>query len=1493
MEPTTPAVLVPATQTTTADQPGDAADSTFNSHFDSHSQSYLLDAIRRGPHSSPAPRLPPQRSLAASRSEDGVVLARAKRARFSQEPDQDEEEVEGEEGDLSTVADSQVPRPNPASSPHSRSRRAHRDSDAIDYSVSQPVEGPGNSGEYGDGFLGGTQAQSLDASWKKSRRTSGGSSRMTERQGEGEGEEMGVQEDEADGEVSMDLTRAGGGLLDNENGEEHVPLPISPDGQPDSQKENPSSRPSTNPTPSAPFSLRTSFANLENDAPTPSSSPAIARELLQRSPSKRRPSQLHSVKEPASSVDSDIDIATGEIVSPRQRSQLRGRSEELGDDLPDLPLARPSASTSTSIGPETSTPSYAAAPPPNPVTATRSVPAYTFLSRTAEGTHPPSTSTGSAAASARATVSARGPVNVDLFASSAAMKAPLPPAQKKRQKEAWDGISQDTEEESASTVRGSDEKTDEESPALAQTLVHVEDEDASMGGSGDQGTPKPTAERTIDMELDEGDSTRYGMGDALLDMSGNLPSTIPADESIRHASPPAQLPSRPPLSTGTGDESSLELDLRLRPGEKPLFASALSSSSPSHSQDGSRRPDGSGSSSVPKSKRLSDISELRSSQDAPQPTQIEVESTQKEYDVEKMQSSSKTAETEIDNSTHQPFMYNTSTETKRSRQQSMAAPGRELRYQTAPPTPVHSDPRSSPRQPSPPAEQPSSAELPSPKPSSPANFSSPAKCLSPGERLRQSHTVEDSLLLPEPPLPFPPPRQSQPAQKVVESSPDVPLASKRARAQQQAQAERQLSPSARAGPSSAVQPATISPNGVIPDSEGPTQAAPESAPRPPPVVSTSTARDDASARDIPPLRFFNEQHEVRADKGETLSDSADEAEEEVAPAKGKAVKRTATGKAKSKGKEKEKATPDVEDLPPHAPSKKKGKRNAKEAPVDEEEEEAEAPSKKRKRDALLPEPVPPSLKAKPTRRASTPKKVAVVEVVKPATTKKPAGARKGVATSRSAEPPQPVAGPSRLRYQSLDQGADLAATDTESTISSSSKSKIRLPPSAPFTRMLGMWRDDGWFYAGTILSLSNGFFHVRFDDDSTGRLRPHELLRCELKRGDIIQYYGNDFAGESQAEGIPNELRVLRAERGTTGDDVEGELYHDDVVVATELTDLDASGPKHRLQVEGIRISVSRAHQFEDRKVTPTDIAAFEGRDRIVVKPLPLLAPPTRPDTTAFEDSKKAAGLFSRMAFLVTQADKGDFVNKLKANGGTIIEWEHLFEAKGTVDNQPPTVSFPRRDFEKVDTILLLADRPCTTIKYLIALALGVPCCSSQFALDSIKETTRLDWRAFLITSGYVQSLQTYGLGGQLRALTKSTLNLDSLATAQAGSGLFKDRSFLVVTGKKGKKLNEKERSDLNSRNYKLLSLLASCSASRVHFIALPLPASSSLSASDFTASVSAYSHVFLTDDIDHSPPAAAKPLMSHKGLVNIVWLKQCLMAGRVLPSARMKEVAE
>ena len=349
------------------------------------------------------------------------------------------------------------------------------------------------------------------------------------------------------------------------------------------------------------------------------------------------------------------------------------------------------------------------------------------------------------------------------------------------------------------------------------------------------------------------------------------------------------------------------------------------------------------------------------------------------------------------------------------------------------------------------------------------------------------------------------------------------------------------------------------------------------------------------------------------------------------------------------------------------------------------------------------------------------------------------GSSRATVAPDSPEPDPPVAGPSRLRF-------DLAPEDDARTETSDTKPSIgsKLPPSAPFSRCFGLWRDDGYYYSGTIESVSREHFNVKFDDGNTGKLRSNEIRRCELEKGDYVLYFPDDSETETQAESRVGEFRVSKIDRNEREDgEDEGEegrpLEAMDVAIVKEAANFgEDSSQSQRFLVEAIRISPLRSHQFNNRKLTPDEIDAFEGKVRSNAKPLPVIPPPTRPDISAFEDNdKKNWGLFGRIAFLVTYAsskspsepnvkelkpvDRERFLDKLKDNGATIIDWEHLFEAGIDKRTKKPQVSFPPTDFNGIDTILLLADRPTTTMKFLIALALGIPCCSLEFAGASIK----------------------------------------------------------------------------------------------------------------------------------------------------------------------------
>ncbi|BGP29872.1 hypothetical protein JCM10296v2_001620 [Rhodotorula toruloides] len=1435
--------LVPDTPTSTAHAAHESAQE------DSHSQSYLLAAMGRGgarPPSSPGARTSDADSSLSEVTSNRLSAIQA--AAQAGDGEEDELELDQDEGDLSTVADSQMPpraRSPDENTSRSRTRAALRRHD------SQPVLAPP---KYDDGYLGETMAESLgETSWErdKSRRSSdrSGLSR-TAAQDE---DALGDLNDETTGEVSMDLTRADGRLLSRRvqelaDADDTVPSQqITDDSQSlrptESQKENPSPvRAISRPASSAAFGSHSPYVNM-HDGSGPSSSPAVARELLQRSPAKKA-----FVEEPASSAEPDLSPSV--LLSPARLAKLKAVGASAGDLLGVAP-------NDGSLGPETSTPAFANAPPPAPVTAARTLPNL-------ELTLASDTSAAPALAPRPLARSATTGVDLSLFASSAAMRAPVP-AKKKVRREAWDGISQDTDEASLSMRTNGEEQSLE----LPQTVVHVDE--AEEGAS----RPEKEEERGDGMNIDD-----------------SLPATVPhapfADESPSSSTATSEQQSSRPAAIAQADQaSSLDFAPRRQPDQPALFTRATDSASSSPSLTPARDE------AAPRvtfddkagGKRLTDISDLQSSFEAP--TQFDVAATQKEYDAEKLGSSLRSQDVSFDNAErwHNSFQHDTSASTRdQSTSTSRPLPGRELKRQPPPPSPVRD------------GKAPVTEEL---FPVGAIPFAT-------------TDVGDETLQLPVPPADLdistlPQPTQNQP---VPESSPDIPLA-KRPRFNSPVQEGRA------SGSSSSHKQQTVSSNGFVPDSDGPT----------PPLASTSKAVKPNQRR-APPL-VAKQNGRTRKQAEEESAEEEEEAEEEEAEeehvrgkGKGRAAAKAAKPAPSRKGKERAVAMQESVDeldllaetnysVPPAPKTAKstrttrraatatpastktagKGKRRASETPSVEPE-----PARKRRRSetSFIGVEIPSPAKS----RTSAPKKASKKPAAKPAATaKKAQGGRSstrsaGTAVSPSPEPAAPVAGSSRQRFQSVEedvprQATSPAPTGTRSTTSTGERApKSRLPDTAPFSRILALWRDNCLFYPATITAVSGGLFHVLFDDNSKGKLHPHEIRRCELNVGDLIYYRGDEVDTETQAQALDGEVRVLRVERD--GEAVTGSLKADDIIVATSTR--NEEGRVHRLRVEAVCVQPYRSQQLDDRRLTADELARFEGREGVVLQSLPLLKPPKPVESKPFERNPQSQRLFSKTAFIVTYASskttgggpsqvaREAFVEELERHGATVIEWQHLFTVNAPAKSTDSAdLFFPMIDFEEIEELLLLADRACTTVKYLVALALGVPCLSREFPLQCIKECVRLDWRSFLLTSGHVQQLGTYGAGGQLRALLKQSFGLPSLVETFKKGGVFKDRSFLVVLKKAGK--SKEEKSAQNNHAYTLLSLLTCASARHVHFVSSPSDA----------LSASGYDHVFLDDD--SASLTLPRELKNHKGFVNIVWVKQCLMAGRLLPSARMKEV--
>ena len=148
-------------------------------------------------------------------------------------------------------------------------------------------------------------------------------------------------------------------------------------------------------------------------------------------------------------------------------------------------------------------------------------------------------------------------------------------------------------------------------------------------------------------------------------------------------------------------------------------------------------------------------------------------------------------------------------------------------------------------------------------------------------------------------------------------------------------------------------------------------------------------------------------------------------------------------------------------------------------------------------------------------------------------------------------------------------------------------------------------------------------------------------------------------------------------------------------------------------------------------------------------------------------------------------------------------------------------------------------------------------------------------------------------MGAQIRSVARKTFNLASIVTLRKEGGVFTGRSLLVVPKVKGKAAHDEvnlgsgaltitKPSEPNTcadfevaQMRHMQMILVAAGASKVHFVSAPEKAQNG----------GGYDHVVLQDH--HKRPAA---LAGHAGVGSSTWMKQCLIAGRLLPPTMMEE---
>ncbi|KAF7799624.1 hypothetical protein EIP86_010862 [Pleurotus ostreatoroseus] len=266
---------------------------------------------------------------------------------------------------------------------------------------------------------------------------------------------------------------------------------------------------------------------------------------------------------------------------------------------------------------------------------------------------------------------------------------------------------------------------------------------------------------------------------------------------------------------------------------------------------------------------------------------------------------------------------------------------------------------------------------------------------------------------------------------------------------------------------------------------------------------------------------------------------------------------------------------------------------------------------------------------------------------------------------------------------------------------------LRISP----TRVFALWKQINSFFSATVRATSSvaGRYVVDFDDGDSSEVDISMMRKCLLQSGDDVLF------GKSGKQGI-----VLDVTHG----------------VATVEVD---NGEKtcHEISLKDLWIpSRSINTAWKDRMLTEEEIVPKEG--------------PALPASSA---SKQ---LFYKTAFILTFAPKCDNLDALKTTldslitqqGGEVIEdWGLLFTLHGhplaggkkwRIKPEDVGLTSKGGEFKRV---LLLSNETSHKPRFLIALALGVPCVNVQWLHDSINANKELEWHQYLLPAGTSEKL--------------------------------------------------------------------------------------------------------------------------------------------------------
>ncbi|KAJ2932883.1 hypothetical protein H1R20_g4204, partial [Candolleomyces eurysporus] len=382
----------------------------------------------------------------------------------------------------------------------------------------------------------------------------------------------------------------------------------------------------------------------------------------------------------------------------------------------------------------------------------------------------------------------------------------------------------------------------------------------------------------------------------------------------------------------------------------------------------------------------------------------------------------------------------------------------------------------------------------------------------------------------------------------------------------------------------------------------------------------------------------------------------------------------------------------------------------------------------------------------------------------------------------------------------------------------------------PSIRVFALWSPTKSFYPGVVdyVDDKNQLYSVKFDDGQQAQVTINDIrLVKHLRQGDEIQVLDSSIL--YRFVGLDEVTEAVTV----TDDEDEREVMLSHIILPGKTV----------------------KNQWKDRIPTKKMLVA---RPRSAALPRP---------TALFENTTFIISISA--AKTVTDV-RESLTNLIKVNGGSVAEMLDIFEMVGATTKRSKRWIIRKGDVRykaKADQIFLVADEATPKPKYLMALALGIPCLEKEWVDKSVEAGELQDWRKYLLPQGTCEETQVR-LSQQVNLdWCKNKQDLEDIMDSFAPNKVFAGASVLCY----GDDMNPKTSSSTSdNRNYPARIIL--CMGADIVEVVPDFAAASNKNLTSYTYIVAST----ITNEIKHK-------VGGHPQLVDWKWVKSCLLSSRLL----------